>query len=100
MKQISLASSGFELSIKRTRKREFLDEMNQVIPWQALHVDLLDVVGVVLGMREGGLHVLQVPLDVCATRICCMARSSALRLVLSTYKQGVPVRLQWSLTRQ
>jgi len=30
MKQISLASSGFELSIKRTRKREFLDEMNQV----------------------------------------------------------------------
>jgi len=38
MKQISLASSGFELSTKRTRKREFLDEMNAVIPWAALLV--------------------------------------------------------------
>jgi len=36
MKQISLAQTGFELSIKRTRKREFLDEMNAVIPWAAL----------------------------------------------------------------
>jgi len=33
MNQISLAQTGFELSIKRTRKREFLDEMNLVIPW-------------------------------------------------------------------
>jgi len=33
MNQISLAHTGFELSIKRTRKREFLDEMNLVIPW-------------------------------------------------------------------
>ena len=32
-KQISLGSSGFGLSSKRTRKREFLDEMNIVVPW-------------------------------------------------------------------
>ena len=36
MKQISLASTGFELAPKRTRKREFLDEMDQVIPWSQL----------------------------------------------------------------
>ena len=36
MKQMSLASSGFELVTKRTRKREFLDEMNLVIPWSEL----------------------------------------------------------------
>lgn len=36
MKQISLAQTGCELSIKRTRKREFLDEMDVVIPWAAL----------------------------------------------------------------
>lgn len=33
MKQISLAIFGFELVTKRTCKREFFDEMNQVIPW-------------------------------------------------------------------
>ena len=33
MKQISLATTGFELTTKRTRKREFLDEMYVVIPW-------------------------------------------------------------------
>jgi len=33
MKQTDL---GLNLSIKRTRKREFLDEMNRVVPWQAL----------------------------------------------------------------
>jgi hypothetical protein len=38
MKQISLATTGFELVIKRTRKREFLDEMNLVIPWPQLLV--------------------------------------------------------------
>jgi len=32
MKQISLATTGFELVTKRTRKREFLGEMNLVIP--------------------------------------------------------------------
>ncbi len=36
MKQISLGTSGFELSSKRTRKREFLDEMNLVVPWLEL----------------------------------------------------------------
>jgi IS5 family transposase len=32
MKQISLAATGFELAAKRTRKREFLEEMDRVIP--------------------------------------------------------------------
>ena len=36
MKQISLAATGFELVTKRTRKREFLDEMNLVVPWAEL----------------------------------------------------------------
>lgn len=36
MKQISLAATGFEITTKRTRKREFLDEMNQVVPWAEL----------------------------------------------------------------
>ncbi len=36
MQQISLALTGFELVTKRTRKREFLDEMNLVIPWAEL----------------------------------------------------------------
>ncbi len=33
MKQTTLASTGFELVTKRTRKREFLEEMNLVVPW-------------------------------------------------------------------
>jgi hypothetical protein len=36
MQPISLASSGFELVTKRTRKRVFLDEMNLVVPWREL----------------------------------------------------------------
>ena len=36
MSQISLGTSGFELSTKRTRKREFLDAMNLVVPWAEL----------------------------------------------------------------
>jgi IS5 family transposase len=36
MKQISLATTGFELVTKRTRKRVFLDEMNLVVPWREL----------------------------------------------------------------
>lgn len=35
MKQLSLAS-GFEMSSKRTRKRVFLEEMDQVVPWREL----------------------------------------------------------------
>jgi IS5 family transposase len=33
MKQMSLDSTGFERKTKRTRKREFLDDMNMVVPW-------------------------------------------------------------------
>ena len=36
MEQISLATTGFELVTKRTRKRVFLDEMNLVVPWTKL----------------------------------------------------------------
>jgi len=36
MKQMSLGSTGFERKTKRTRKREFLDEMNRVVPWAEL----------------------------------------------------------------
>jgi len=36
MKQQSLAAAGLELATKRTRKREFLDEMNLVVPWVEL----------------------------------------------------------------
>ena len=36
MKQMSLGAAGFERKTKRTRKREFLDEMNLVVPWSDL----------------------------------------------------------------
>ena len=36
MKQLSLANTGFELVTMRTRKREFLGEMNLVVPWAEL----------------------------------------------------------------
>ena len=36
MKKISLATTGYELVTKRTRKRVFLDEMNLVVPWTEL----------------------------------------------------------------
>ena len=36
MKQKSFATTGLELITKRTRKREFLDEMNLVVPWTEL----------------------------------------------------------------
>ena len=36
MKQMSLGAAGFERKIKRIRKREFLDEMNLVVPWSEL----------------------------------------------------------------
>ena len=38
MKQVTFAAatSGFELVTKRTRKREFLEEMNLVVPWTEL----------------------------------------------------------------
>jgi len=36
MKQISLATTGFELVTKRTRKRVFLNGMGPIIPWTEL----------------------------------------------------------------
>lgn len=36
MKQMSLSPSGYERKTKRTRKREFLDEMERVVPWAEL----------------------------------------------------------------
>ena len=36
MKQMSLGESGYERKTKRTRKREFLDEMDLVVPWAEL----------------------------------------------------------------
>jgi IS5 family transposase len=36
MKQTTFASTGFELVTNRTRKCEFLEEMNLVVPWKAL----------------------------------------------------------------
>ena len=36
MNQISLATTGFELVTKRTRKRVFLGEMDLVVPWTEL----------------------------------------------------------------
>ncbi len=36
MKQMSLGNTRFELSNKRTRKREFLDEVDCVVPWGEL----------------------------------------------------------------
>ena len=36
MKQMSLGENGFERKTKKTRKREFLDEMNLVVPWAEL----------------------------------------------------------------
>jgi IS5 family transposase len=36
MKQTTFASTGFELVTKSTRKREFLDDMNLVVPWTEL----------------------------------------------------------------
>jgi IS5 family transposase len=36
MKQISLSTTGFELAHKKTRKREFLEEMYLVVPWAEL----------------------------------------------------------------
>lgn len=36
MRQRSLAETGFELVTKRTRKREFLEDMERVVPWAEL----------------------------------------------------------------
>jgi IS5 family transposase len=36
MKQMNLVSTGFQRVTMRTRKREFLDEINLVFPWTEL----------------------------------------------------------------
>ena len=36
MRQRSLGQTGFELFPKKTRKREFLEEMERVVPWEVL----------------------------------------------------------------
>jgi IS5 family transposase len=36
VKQTNFASIGFELATKKTRKREFFDEMNLVVPLMEL----------------------------------------------------------------
>ncbi len=36
MEQMRLTSSGFDLKSKRTRKREFVEEMELVVPWVEL----------------------------------------------------------------
>jgi IS5 family transposase len=53
MKQISLATTGFELVTKRTRKRIFLDEMNLVVPWTEL-VGLIQPFGASGAGAKGG----------------------------------------------
>jgi len=52
MKQISLAESGFERRPKRTRKQQFLAEMDAVVPWQRL-VALVEPVQPKMGARGG-----------------------------------------------
>ncbi|MES9814860.1 MAG: hypothetical protein ABW161_18755 [Candidatus Thiodiazotropha sp.] len=36
MKQHSLEASGFEKYRKKTRKEQFLDEMDEIIPWNEM----------------------------------------------------------------
>ncbi|MBE0589342.1 MAG: IS5 family transposase [Hydrogenophaga sp.] len=52
MKQMSLSESGFERKTKRTRKREFLDEMNLVVPWAEL-VSLISPHAPAVGIKGG-----------------------------------------------
>ena len=53
MKQISLATTGYELIQKRTRKRVFLEEMNLVVPWSEL-VGLIQVHASAQPSSKGG----------------------------------------------
>jgi IS5 family transposase len=52
MKQMNLDESGFERETKRTRKHEFLDEMNLVVPWVQL-VSLIAPHGPAHGTKGG-----------------------------------------------
>ena len=53
MKQSTLATAGFGLVTKRTRKRVFLDEMNLVVPWREL-VSLIQPFAAKAGGAKGG----------------------------------------------
>ena len=53
MKQSTLATAGFALVSKRTRKRVFLDEMNLVVPWAEL-VSLILPFSAKAGGAKGG----------------------------------------------
>ncbi len=53
MKQSTLATAGFGLVSKRTRKRVFLDEMNLVVPWTEL-VSLIQPFSAKAGGAKGG----------------------------------------------
>lgn len=52
MKQMSLGSTGFERKTKKSPKREFLDEMNLVVPWSEL-VALVTPQAPARGMKGG-----------------------------------------------
>jgi len=52
MKQMSLAESGYKRRPKRTRRQQFLAEMDAVIPWQRL-VALVGPVQPKMGARGG-----------------------------------------------
>ena len=52
MKQMSLGESGIERKTKRTRKREFLDERNRVVPWAEL-VSLITLHAPAPGAKDG-----------------------------------------------
>jgi IS5 family transposase len=56
MKQMSLSESGFERKTKRTRKREFLDDMSLVVLWAELVV-LIAPYAPALGAKGGRLPV-------------------------------------------
>jgi IS5 family transposase len=52
MKQMSLDATGYKRKTKRTRKREFLDEMILVVPWSEL-VSLITSPAPVRGTKGG-----------------------------------------------
>ncbi len=52
MKQQSLNPSEFSVKPKRTRKREFLDEMDAVVPWRDL-VRLIELFAPKLDPKNG-----------------------------------------------
>ncbi|TSE31260.1 hypothetical protein Tchar_02330 [Tepidimonas charontis] len=61
MKQMRLQApmyTGFELRTKRTRKREFLEQMERVVPWKEL-VALIEPYAPKAGPKGGVVHPLR-----------------------------------------